>query len=183
MPSKSSSRVSAAKPVSSTVAFSSIKSNHNHSTVIKSAFAPTHLQLSLFASTIKSLDSEQLRIHDTITGELKSVHNVSGTTVNCIRWGSYRDHASNHSSKKKKRKLENGESTISTGGSTVIVIGTGKPEIQLFSPLEGRVIVTLENAHERGTRDFVFSSSQEAWSLGTDGSLIQWNMDTLEKLQ
>ena len=185
MPGKSSSRVAATKSYSSTVtaAFSSSNSDQNHSTIIKSAFAPTDLQLSLFASTIRSLDSEQLRIHDTITGELKSVHIVPGTTINCIKWGSCRDHASNQSSKKKKRKLDNGESTASASGSTVIVIGTGKPEIQLFSPLEGRVIATLEDAHERGTRDFVFSGSQEAWSLGTDGGLVQWNMDTLEKLQ
>lgn len=178
MPSKSSSRVSATKP-SSSAAFPTVNPNKSHSTVIKSAFAPSHLQFSLFASTIRSLDSEQLRIHDTITGELKSVHTVSGTAINCIRWGSHKD----HSSKKKKRKLDNGESTAANSGSTVIIIGTSKPEIQLFSPIEGRVIVTLENAHESGTRDFVISGSQEAWSLGIDGSLIQWNMETLEKLQ
>ena len=65
----------------------------------------------------------------------------------------------------------------------MIAIGTGLPEIQLFSPLEGRVIATLEDSHPRGTRDFVFEDSQRAWSLGKDSSLMHWDLLTGKKIK
>lgn len=48
----------------------------------------------------------------------------------------------------------------------------------MYSPSEGRVVGTLSGAHERGIKDFKFTSynSSEGWSIGGDGKLVQWDL-------
>ena len=61
----------------------------------------------------------------------------------------------------------------------VVAFGTSGSEIQMFSPSEAKVVRVLKGGHSQGVRDFKFKhpeSSVEAWSLGGDGKLVQWNL-------
>lgn len=181
---KSGSRTTSRGATSSAFSAASVTSKPNKSTILKSAFAPTHLQLSLFASTIWSPDNDQLRIHDTETGDLRSTYSTS--RINCIAWGqSGKGSISDSTISKKRRKLDGSRSIDSTSNPVVIAIGTNQAEIELFSPSEGKVVAVLEHAHPTGTKDFAFEGqgSTHAWSLGVDGSLIQWDLSSMKSVQ
>lgn len=62
----------------------------------------------------------------------------------------------------------------------VVAYGTSKSEICMFSLAEGKVVGTLRGGHDRDVRDFKFlpADNLEAWSIGGDGKLIQWNLET-----
>ena len=154
------------------------------SAILRSAFSPSQFQLSLFASVVQALDSHQLRIHDTVSGRLKCEHAAPGANITCLDWGYYGSIAHRMSdeqpSKKKRRKLEraNGDST-SHREDVVVAIGTSQSEIHLFSPAETKTLAVLKEGHTLGIRDFMFKNfglSSEAWSVGGDGKLVQWDL-------
>ena len=62
----------------------------------------------------------------------------------------------------------------------VVAYGTSKAEICMFSPSEGKVVGTLKGGHDRDVRDFKFlpADNLEAWSIGSDRKLVQWNLET-----
>ncbi|KIX96251.1 uncharacterized protein Z520_08029 [Fonsecaea multimorphosa CBS 102226] len=150
--------------------------NTRKSSVLKSAFAPSQLQLHLFASVIQSFDVHQLRIHDTNTGRLRSQHETrAGSKITCLDWGyygaAYRERQQSASKKKRKRESE------STDGA-VLAYGTNSSQICMFSPAEGRIVGTLSGGHERGVKDFKFSRTdyQHGWSIGEDARLLEWDL-------
>ena len=81
--------------------------------------------------------------------------------------------------------MDGSRSIDSTSNPVVIAIGTNQAEIELFSPSEGKVVAVLEHAHSTGTKDFAFEGqgSPHAWSLGVDGSLIQWDLSSMKSVQ
>ena len=153
------------------------------SSVLRSAFSPSKFQLSLFASVIQALDSQQLRIHDTNSGRLRCEHTPQRTHITCLDWGFFGSgNRNNHQepSKKKRKKLAGSiNGSHADHGDTVVAFGTNHSEIQLFSPAEAKVVATLKGAHAHGIRDFKFKdhgSSFEAWSLDGDGKIVQWDL-------
>jgi U3 small nucleolar RNA-associated protein 5 len=184
----SSSRVASKTSSATAFAASSVTSKPVKSAVLKSAFCPSEYQLSLFASVVQSLDSNQLRVHDTISGRLKCDHTPFRTNINCISWGQCSPAswgADLQPATKRRRKLNGQSDATSDSNNIVIAIGTSQPHIELFSPLEAKVVVALKDAHMRGTKDFKFKGyeSFEAWSLGADGSLAQWDLATCGKIR
>jgi len=174
---KKSSAAAAPKISSSALTKTPTTTSSNKSSLLKSAFAPSALQLHLFASVIQSFESQQLRIHDTSNGRLKQQHSVpAGTNITCLAWGqygpSYREQRA--SSKKKRKRMHDSHEDV------VVAYGTSKSEICMFSPSEGKVVSTLKDGHDRGVSDFKFlpADNLEAWSIGGDGKLIQWDLDT-----
>ncbi|KAK5045687.1 hypothetical protein LTR84_009056 [Exophiala bonariae] len=172
----SSSAAVSNRPSSSAAPASSLTASTQNSSVLKSAFAPSHFQLHLFASVVQSFDSNQLRIHDTTTGRLRCQHESRpGTRITCLDWGHYglANHEQRQTPSKKKRKRD--QDPIQ---GAVVAYGTTSSEICLFSPAEGKVVTTLKGVHERGVRDFKFSPAEkaEAWSIGEDGKLVLWNL-------
>ncbi|EXJ81746.1 hypothetical protein A1O1_07811 [Capronia coronata CBS 617.96] len=175
---KSSSTAVAKTSSASAPAVSSGTSSTQKSSVLRSAFAPSNFQLHLFASVIQSFDSHQLRIHDTDTGRLRCQHETTpAVKITCLDWGYYgaafREQRQASSKKKRKRDQDN-----VTGA--VIAYGTNTSEICMFSPSEGKIVGTLSGVHEKGVKDFRFSHSNylEAWSIGGDGKLVQWDLST-----
>lgn len=155
---------------------SSVTTSSQRSSVLKSAFAPSQLQLHLFASVIQSFDSQQLRIHETTTGRLRCQHEIkAGSKVSCLDWGywgaAYRIQRQASLKKKRKRDQDNHQ-------GAVVAYGTNTSEICIFSPTEGKIVGTLTGAHERSVTDFRFSPSDynDAWSLGDDVKLVQWDL-------
>ena len=147
------------------------------SSISKSSFAPSYLQLNLFASVIQGFDSQQLRIHDTRSGRQRCQHAAGpGTRITSLDWGYYR---STHLNKHHKR--ENGkrkrEGTRAEGA--VVAYGTSDSEIYMYSPAEAGVVGKLTGGHERGIKDFRFSpeDASEGWSAGGDGKLVQWDLN------
>lgn len=189
MPSKkSASRVASKTSSATTFAASSGTSKPLKSSILKSSFSPAHLQLSLFASVIQSLDSQQLRIHDTLSGRLKSEYSPSRTRINCISWGRYTPDGRNGDSQPAKKRRKHGAATVSdtSPGVVVIAVGTNNERIDFFAPLESRVVTTLAPAHPHGTRAIEFRNDglhSEAWSLGADGTLMQWDIATGERVR
>ncbi|KAK5233292.1 Small subunit (SSU) processome component [Exophiala xenobiotica] len=167
--SRKSSSTAAAKNSSAGTAVSPISATSQKSSVLKSSFAPSQLQLRLFASVIQSFDSQQLRIHDTTTGRLRCQHETRpGSRVTCLDWGYY----GQKQNKKRKRGQDKAE-------GAVVAYGTSTAEICMFSPAEGKVVGTLSGGHERAVTDFKFSPSteyREGWSIGEDQKLIQWDL-------
>jgi len=147
------------------------------SSILKSKFSPSALQLHLFASVIQSFESQQLRIHDTNTGRLRCQHAARpGINVTCLEWGyygaSYRESRQDGSRKKRKRDHNQHD-------NAVVAYGTSNSEICMFSPAEGKIVGKLGGVHDRGIKDFKFFTEDylEAWSLGGDGNLIQWDLN------
>ena len=178
---------SAANPAASSIVQSGAKSS-----ILKSSFCPSLLQLSLFASIIQGLDSQHLRIHDTTTGRLQCEHAIgSKATVTCLDWGYYGENQPNrqHQESNKKRKrneLVNGNTLNGRARIITIALGTTDSEIQLFSPAEARILGTLKGAHTQGIRDFKFADHglhSEGWSIGGDGKLVQWGLKTGKALR
>ena len=159
------------------------------SSILKSSFAPSYLQLSLFASVIQSLDSHQLRVHDTVSGCVKAEHSLLRTRINCISWGRYRSSLRDAEAQpaKRKKKLHGDRNGEDRGqGVAVIAVGTNNERIDLFSPLDSKVVSVLSPAHPHGTRDIKFKdgdAAYEAWSLGADGTLIQWDLTNSQRVR
>ncbi|KAL9109328.1 MAG: hypothetical protein Q9187_008184, partial [Circinaria calcarea] len=171
---------SAAAPATS---LSTRNSNSNKSSILRSAFAPTRFQLSLFASVIYGLDSQHLRIHDTNTGRKKCEHALgTRASISCLDWGHYstKDRSFlDQPSKKKRKRSENINGYESIQSDVVLAFGTSESEIHMFSPNEAKIVGTLKGAHTQGIRDFRFAGkedSREGWSLGGDGVLVQWDL-------
>ncbi|OCT48108.1 putative small nucleolar ribonucleoprotein complex component (Utp5) [Cladophialophora carrionii] len=146
--------------------------NARKSSVLKSAFTPSQFQLHLFASVIQSFDSHQLRIHDTSTGRLRSQHETK-SKITSLDWGFYGSAYRERQQSKKKRKREQ-----TSNDGAVVAYGTDTSQICMFSPAEGRVVGTLSGGHERGIKAFKFSPTDylQAWSIGEDANLIQWDL-------
>jgi U3 small nucleolar RNA-associated protein 5 len=184
MVSKKNFKATASKVSSKTdLAASSRTQVANKSSVLQTAFSPSWLQLHWFASVIKGLDSQHLRIHDTATGRLCCHHAITSKgTVSCLDWGSYRQSYGDGQAPSKKRKrdgLVNG-SELGKGTDVVIAYGTSDSEIKIFSPAQARIVGALGGVHTQGIKDFKFSNDRgkcpEGWSVGGDGKLVQWDV-------
>lgn len=147
------------------------------SAILKSSFAPTYLQLHLFASVIQSFESQQLRIHDISNGRLRQQHAApAGINMTCLDWGRYgQSYREKRNSNKKKRKRVH-----DTQEDVVVAYGTSSSTICMYSPAEDKVVGILKAGHEREIKDFRFlpSDNLQAWSVGADSKLVQWNLDT-----
>ena len=179
MTKKSSAR--AAPIVSSAAAVSGGMKKTAKSAILRSAFSPSQFQLSLFASVIQGLDGQPLRIHEVISGTLKCERTIPRANITCLDWGYYgsKHRSSEKHAKKKRRKLEASNGDSSHGEDVVLALGTNHSEIHLFSPVKDEILAVLKEGHTLGIKDFKFKdfgSSSEAWSLGGDGKLVQWNV-------
>ena len=166
-------------------ALSSSTKSANNSSILHSAFSPSRFQLSLFASVIQGFDSQQLRIHDTTTARLNCAEAPRGskTRINCLEWGYYvsADQVHYQEPPSKKRKRLDKVNGSPKHHRVVVAVGTSSGSIQFFSPTEGKYVKTLTDQHVQGIRDFKFVDdglSSQAWSLGDDGKLVQWNLQT-----
>lgn len=156
----------------------------SNSSILRSLFAPFRLGVPLFASVIQGFDSQRLRVHDTTTGRLLCEHAIaSRATVTCLDWGYFGDASKeigdDEEPKKKKRKRTSAPNGVPSSQRVVLAIGTSTSEIQIYSPTESKVLVTLKDVHSRGIRDFKFSNDGregKAYSLGGDGRLAQWDL-------
>lgn len=145
----------------------------SRSSILRAAFSPTEYQLALFASVIQGLDAQHLRIHDTNTGRLQCEHALAPKeTVTTLDWGYYGGQG-----KKRKRGAADGLDK----GDVVVAFGTSTSDIRMYSPSEDKVVGTLTGAHGKGIKDFKFTTAkpaQEAWSIGGDHKLVQWDLLT-----
>lgn len=162
----------AAKASSTTATTSKAIGSSDSSSLLRSAFAPTSFQLHLFASVIQSFESQQLRIHDTTNGRLRQQYAVSAREeITCLTWGRYGGRDAKSPNKKKRKRAQD------SAEDAVVAYGTNYAEICMFSPAQGQVISTLKNGHEGKVLDFQFDPNlPEAWSLGDDHKLVQWNL-------
>lgn len=173
--------------ISSSAAPTTASTTHSaqKSSILRSRFSPSEFQLSLFASVIQGLEGQHLRIHDIATGRLRCEHAInSKATINCLDWGHYGENHSDlqhQESKKKRKRNEKVNGSQVDPKDVVIAFGTSESEIHLFSPSESKILRTLRGEHTQGVRDFKFSkegSKCEAWSIGGDGKLVQWDLRT-----
>ena len=148
--------------------------------ILASAFPPSPLQLSLFASVILGLDAQRLRIHDTITNRLRCELTLDkGVAVNHLSWGEIPDSEETTKKHKRKRTEVNGEGKRNTGVA-VVAVSASRGGILLVGPLEGVVLGKLASAgHSGEVRQFVFSGKKlpsRGWSIGSDKRLIEWDI-------
>ena len=184
MVSKSSATKRTASKISSASAPASASVTHkaNKSSILRSSFSPSRLQLSLFASVIQVLDSQLLRIHDTNSNRLQSTYKIqSKATVNCLDWGHYdsKGQQVDKEHSKKRKRSENVNGIRNNHEDVVVAYGTSFSEIHMYSPREGKLVETLKDGHTQGIRDFKFNDlvpATEGWSLGGDGILVRWNL-------
>ncbi|KAJ5545023.1 hypothetical protein N7535_006589 [Penicillium sp. DV-2018c] len=155
------------------------------SSILRSAFSPSEYQLALFASVIQGLDGQHIRIHDTQTGRLQCEHTLGPKeTVTSLDWGYYGGSGKGGDPSKKKRKRGSDVNGAVDGldqGDIVVAFGTNTSDIRMYSPSEDKVVGTLTGAHEKGIKDFKFTAdrpAQEAWSIGGDNKLVQWDLRT-----
>ncbi|KAJ5489686.1 hypothetical protein N7539_004576 [Penicillium diatomitis] len=153
------------------------------SSILRAVFSPSEYQLALFASVIQGLDAQHLRIHDVNTGRLQCEHALGPKeTVTSLDWGYYGGKNKDQSKKKRKRGSDvNGDIDGLDQGDVVVAFGTSTSDIRMFSPSEDKVVGTLTGAHDKGIKDFKFSAEkpgQEAWSIGGDNKLVQWDLRT-----
>ncbi|RPB28108.1 NUC189-domain-containing protein [Terfezia boudieri ATCC MYA-4762] len=160
----------------------SSKVSATSSAILFSSFSPSHLRLSLFASTVLGLDAQRLRIHDTTTGRLRCEHVFDkGAVCNSIAWSILPavDLKDDGKTKKKKRKRTStaiGDSA-EHNGTAVLALGMNKGNILLYSPTEGTLVGSLDAAHTGEVTSFKFSDSPgRGWSCGTDGKLVEWDL-------
>ncbi|MCJ1312332.1 Small subunit (SSU) processome component [Agyrium rufum] len=153
------------------------------SSILRSSFAPSQYQLSLFAAVLQSLDSQHLQVYNANTSKLQCDHSIGPkTSITCLEWGRYprRGPTKSIEPSRKRRKTASGKNTSNVEDSDVVIAyGTGGTKLQFYSPAEARIIDTLDLEHEQGIRDFKFAEfegSLEGWSLGGDGKLKQWNL-------
>ncbi|CEJ62369.1 hypothetical protein PMG11_10870 [Penicillium brasilianum] len=153
------------------------------SSILRAAFSPSEYQLALFASVIQGLDAQHLRIHDVNTGRLQCEHALGPKeTVTSLDWGYFGGKNRDPSKKKRKRGSDvNGAVEGLDQGDVVVAIGTSSSDIRMFSPSEDKIVGTLTGAHDKGIKDFKFTAekpAQEAWSIGGDNKLVQWDLRT-----
>jgi U3 small nucleolar RNA-associated protein 5 len=153
------------------------------SSILRAAFSPSEYQLALFASVIQGLDAQHLRIHDVNTGRLQCEHALGPKeTVTSLDWGYFGGKNRDQSKKKRKRGSDvNGAVDGLDQGDVVVAIGTSSSDIRMFSPSEDKIVGTLTGAHDKGIKDFKFTTekpAQEAWSIGGDNKLVQWDLRT-----
>lgn len=173
------SGATATSKISSSSALANTTTNNTtsaSSAILKSSFAPTYLQLHLFASVIQSFESQQLRIHDVSNGRLRQQHAApAGTNITCLEWGhygqSYRDQR--NANKKKRKRAHDSQEDV------VVAYGTSSSTICMYSPAEDKIVGVLRNGHERDIKDFRFlpSDNLQAWSIGADSKLVQWDLN------
>ncbi|KAJ5662742.1 hypothetical protein N7462_011668 [Penicillium macrosclerotiorum] len=160
---------------------SGLSSAGSKSSILRAAFSPSEYQLALFASVIQGLDAQHLRIHDINTGRLQCEHALGPKeTVTSLDWGYYGGQGKNRDASKKKRKRGSDVNGLDQG-DIVVAFGTSTSDIRMFSPSEDKVVGILTGAHDKGIKDFKFSAgapAQEAWSIGGDNKLIQWDLRT-----
>lgn len=169
---------------------SGISQSGSKSSILRAAFSPSEYQLALFASVIQGLDAQHLRIHDTNTGRLQCEHALSPKeTVTSLDWGYYGGQGRNRDQSKKKRKRGSDVNGAVEGldqGDVVVAFGTSTSDIRMFSPSEDKVVGTLTGAHDMGIKDFKFTAgrpAQEAWSIGGDNKLVQWDLCTGQSIR
>jgi U3 small nucleolar RNA-associated protein 5 len=162
---------------------SSATKKNQKSSISRSAFSPSYLQVSLFASVVQGFNSQHLRIHDTSTGRLRCEHAAAARArITSLAWGyygtSYRDNQQGGSKKKRKRDQD-------AGGHAVVAYGLDTSDICFFSPAEGKIVCTLSGVHERGIKDFQFvvEDQSQGWSIGGDGKLVQWDLTSKSVVQ
>lgn len=160
------------------------------SSILRAAFSPSEYQLALFASVIQGLDAQHLRIHDTNTGRLQCEHALSPkVTITSLDWGYYGGQGKSRDQSKKKRKRGSDVNGAVDGleqGDIVVAFGTSTSEIRMFSPSEDKIVGTLTGAHDKGIKDFKFTAgkpAQEAWSIGGDNKLVQWDLRTGQSIK
>jgi U3 small nucleolar RNA-associated protein 5 len=160
------------------------------SSILRAAFSPSEYQLALFASVIQGLDAQHLRIHETNTGKLKCEHALAPKeTITSLDWGYYGGQGKKGDPSKKKRKRGsdvNGSVDGLDQGDIVVAFGTSTSDIRLYSPSEDKVVGTLTGVHDKGIKDFKFTAGrpgQEAWSIGGDNKLVQWDLRTGQSLR
>ncbi|KAJ5777533.1 hypothetical protein N7520_000779 [Penicillium odoratum] len=159
-------------------------SQSTKSSILRAAFSPSEYQLALFASVIQGLDAQHLRIHDTNTGRLQCEHALGPKeTITSLDWGYYSGQGKSRDQSKKKRKRGSDVNGVDglDQGDVVVAFGTSTSEIRMFSPSEDKIVGTLTGTHEKGIKDFKFTAgrpAQEAWSIGGDNKLVQWDLRT-----
>ncbi|CAG7954254.1 unnamed protein product [Penicillium salamii] len=180
-----STKVSSAAAASSSLAQAGSKSS-----ILRAAFSPSEYQLALFASVIQGLDGQHIRVHDTNTGRLQCEHVLAPKeTVTSLDWGYYNNSGKGRDQSKKKRKRGSDVNGAPDGldqGDIVVAFGTNTSDIRMYSPSEDKVVGTLSGAHEKGIKDFKFTAArpaEEAWSVGGDNKLIQWDLRTGKSIQ
>ncbi|KAL9603134.1 MAG: hypothetical protein Q9219_001337 [cf. Caloplaca sp. 3 TL-2023] len=170
----STAKVSAAAaPAASAATQSASKSS-----ILRSSFAPSHFQLTLFASVIQGFDSQHLRIHDTVTGRLRCEHVLATkATISCLDWGyhgeKYWEWHGNASTKKRKR-IEQVNGIADDVQDVILAFGTSDSDVHLYSPAAAKVVGLLKDVQTKGIRDFKFVDAgrrPEGWSIGGDGKL------------
>ena len=151
------------------------RSKNSSSSILKSSFSPSRFQLNLFASVIRGIDNEHLRIHDTSSGLLRNDYSLkSDASITCLQWGRCPNEEGNHgtsNSRKRKRSKPSAD--------PVLAFGTSLSEINFYSPQEAKIVGILKNGHAQGIKDFKFVGDGlegEAWSVGGDSKLVQWNL-------
>ena len=156
------------------------------SSIRRSAFIPSHYELTLFASIIQGFDSDHLRIHDFKTGKLYCDHKFgAGVTVNSLDWGyfghEHQQDDSDHSPRKRRKRGNDVRSPPETRDA-VIALGTSSSVIQIFSPAEGKIIGNLGGLHAGGVRDFKFVQNDctWGWSIGEDNTMVQWDVKAMQ---
>jgi U3 small nucleolar RNA-associated protein 5 len=160
------------------------------SSILRAAFSPSEYQLALFASVIQGLDAQHIRIHDTNTGRLQCEHALGPKeTITSLDWGYYGGSGKGRDQSKKKRKRGSDVNGAIDGldqGDIVVAFGTSTSDIRMYSPAEDRIVGTLTGAHEKGIKDFKFTADrpgQEAWSIGGDNKLVQWDLRTGQSIK
>lgn len=153
------------------------------SSILLSSFSPSYLRLALFASTILGLDSQRLRVHDTLTGKLRCEYAFDkGAVCNSLVWGAlptegYDDDGKSKKQKKRKRLNSTDGDNMESGGTIILALGMNKGSILLYSPTEGALMGSLDGGHIGEVTCFKFArKSVKGWSCGTDGKLVEWDM-------
>ena len=153
------------------------------SSIILSSFSPSYLRLSLFASTILGLDSQQLRVHDTLTGKLRCEYAFDkGAACNSLAWGTLSTEGHDGGGKSKKQKKRKRPSStdggdIESDSIAILALGMNKGSILLYSPTEGALMGSLDGGHIGEVTCFKFArKSSKGWSCGTDGKLVEWDL-------
>ena len=157
------------------------------SSILRSSFAPSAFQLSLFASVIQGFESQQLRIHDISTGRVRCEYSAGGgAQINSLDWGYYSPARQQSQKQNKKRKRQaNGVVDGWLPEDAVIALTTSEADVRLFSPSEDKVVAILKGPHDREVKQFQFTEGKysEGWSIGADGRLVQWDITTQQPLQ
>lgn len=163
----------AAKPAPSSTSKLSTAASPN-AALAASAFSPASFRLSLFASVVLGLDAYRLRIHDTNTGRLRSEHVFeAGVRVNSVSWVALASAQDRKSSKKRRRKADGGDVEEK---NAAVAVTTNKGSVILYSATEGTVAGVLEGAHVGEVVAFEAEKGGNAWSVGVDGKLVEWDL-------